>query len=134
MIMTAARRLDAILMGDLPAACDRVALAGGRAVSAGPFETEQQARDTDAVQAIWAAFRADPGMGKMAPHSLAMLEEACAVARVELGAFDRRVLAPSPVPSRKPAGDRRPHHPASARGVPVSAPKVPGASPWTVAS
>jgi hypothetical protein len=61
--------------------------------AAGPFGTEQQARETDAVQAVCEAFRADPGVGKMAPHNLAMLEQACAAAGVELGAFDRRVLA-----------------------------------------
>ena len=61
--------------------------------AAGPFGTEQQARETDAVQAVCEAFRADPGVGKMAPHNLAMLEQACAAAWVELGAFDRRVLA-----------------------------------------
>ena len=61
--------------------------------AAGPFGTEQQARETDAVQAVCEAFRADPGVGKMAPHTLRMLDEACAAAGVGLGAFDRRVLA-----------------------------------------
>ena len=60
--------------------------------AAGPFETEQQARDIPAVQAVYEAFRADPGVGKMTPHNLAMLEQACAAAGVDLGAFDRRVL------------------------------------------
>jgi hypothetical protein len=59
----------------------------------GPFETEQQARETEAVQAIYEAFDADPGAGKMAPHTLQMLTGACMAARVDLGAFDRRVLA-----------------------------------------
>ena len=59
----------------------------------GPFETEQQARETAAVQEIHAAFRANPGMGKMAPLTLAMLVDACVMSGVELGAFDRRVLA-----------------------------------------
>ena len=59
----------------------------------GPFESEQQVRDTQAMHALYATFRADPGVGHMAPHVLAMLEGACAAARVELGAFDRRVLA-----------------------------------------
>ena len=40
-----------------------------------------------------AAFRADPGMGRMAPHITAMPTDACTAAGVELGAFDRRVLA-----------------------------------------
>jgi hypothetical protein len=59
----------------------------------GPFETKHEASRLPAVQAIYAAFRADPGVGRMAPHSLRMLDEACAAARVDLGAFDRRVLA-----------------------------------------
>jgi hypothetical protein len=61
-------------------------------VTAGPYQTEAQARETDAVQQIHAAFRADPGMGRMAPHILRLLTEACSAAGVELGAFDRRVL------------------------------------------
>ena len=60
--------------------------------AAGPFGTEQQARETDAVQAVCEAFRADPGVGKMTPHNLAMLEQARAAAGADLGAFDRRVL------------------------------------------
>ena len=59
----------------------------------GPFETQREALDLPAVQAIYEAFRADPGVGRMAPHSLRMLEEACAAAGVGLGAYDRRVLA-----------------------------------------
>lgn len=61
--------------------------------AAGPFETEQQARDTPAVQAVNEAFTANPGVGRMAPHNRRMLDQACAAAGVELGAFDRRVLA-----------------------------------------
>ena len=59
----------------------------------GPFETEREARELPAVQAVYAAFRADPGVGHMAPHSLRMLSEACAAAGTGPGAFDRRVLA-----------------------------------------
>ena len=59
----------------------------------GPFETVREANETEAVQAIYRAFSADPGVGRMAPHSLRMLAEACAAARVDLGVFDRRVLA-----------------------------------------
>ena len=62
-------------------------------MSTGPFETEAQARQNAAVQEIHAAFRADPGVGKMAPLSLALLVDACVMSGVELGAFDRRVLA-----------------------------------------
>ena len=59
----------------------------------GPYETQREALDLPAVQAVYEAFRADPGVGRMAPHSLRMLEEACAAAGVGLGAYDRRVLA-----------------------------------------
>ena len=59
----------------------------------GPFETEREARELPAVQAVYEAFRADPGVGRMAPHNHRMLDEACAAARIGLGAFDRRVLA-----------------------------------------
>ena len=62
-------------------------------MTAGPYETEAQARGNAAVQEIHRAFRADPGMGKMAPLSLALLTDVCTMAGVELGAFDRRVLA-----------------------------------------
>ena len=59
----------------------------------GPFETEQQARQLPAVQAVYAAFRADPGVGKMTPQTHEMLLSACAAAGVELGAYDRHILA-----------------------------------------
>ena len=59
----------------------------------GPLETERQARELPAVRAVYAAFRADPGVGKMTPHNLAMLEGACEAAGVGLGAYDRRILA-----------------------------------------
>lgn len=58
----------------------------------GPFETAREARELPAVQAIYRAFDADPGIGRMAPHSLRMLNETCAAAGIGLGAFDRRVL------------------------------------------
>ena len=58
----------------------------------GPFESEREARELPAVQAVYAAFDADPGPGRMAPHNLAMLLSACEAAGVELGAFDRRTL------------------------------------------
>ena len=67
----------------------------------GPFETEQQARQLPAVQAVYAAFRADPGVGRMvltildpcSPQTHEMLLSACAAAGVELGAYDRHILA-----------------------------------------
>jgi len=62
-------------------------------VSGGPLETERQARELPAVRAVWAAWDRDPGVGKMTPHNLAMLEGACEAAGLELGAYDRRILA-----------------------------------------
>ena len=58
----------------------------------GPFESEREARELPAVQAIYRAFRADPGVGRMAPHNHKMLIGACVAASVELGAYDRRIL------------------------------------------
>ena len=62
-------------------------------MTAGPYQTEAQARENVAVQEIYRTFRAGPGMGRMAPYINAMLVDACVMAGVELGAFDRRVLA-----------------------------------------
>jgi hypothetical protein len=59
----------------------------------GPFQTEREASQTKAVRAVYAAFDADPGAGKMRPHNTAMLTAACEAAGVELGAYDRQVLA-----------------------------------------
>jgi hypothetical protein len=58
-----------------------------------PLETEDQARELPAVRAVYAAFRAGPGVGHMAPHNERMLVAACYAAGVELGAYDRRILA-----------------------------------------
>jgi hypothetical protein len=58
---------------------------------AGPFRTERQA--LAAVRDITAAFDADPGPGKMRPLIYQMLMQACEQADVELGEFDRGVLA-----------------------------------------
>jgi len=63
------------VLGDVPAALDAEA---GAAVNVGgaaavPLETERQAQE---LPAVFAAFDADPGLGKMAPHSLAMLRGA----------------------------------------------------------
>ena len=60
---------------------------------AGPFETERQARSTPAVRAVYTAFEAAPGPGRMQPPNLAMLRAACEGADVELGAYDLRILA-----------------------------------------
>jgi hypothetical protein len=59
----------------------------------GPYETEAQARALPAVQAVYDAFRADPGVGRMAPHNAQMLADACTAANVATGAYDRRILA-----------------------------------------
>lgn len=56
-------------------------------MTAGPYETEAEARENLAVQQIHAAFRADPGMGRMAPLINAMLVDACVMAGVELGSL-----------------------------------------------
>lgn len=58
----------------------------------GPFESEDQACATSAVRAVYKAFDANPGAGRMAPHNLAMLTAAAEAAGVELGAYDRRQL------------------------------------------
>jgi len=60
---------------------------------AGPFETERQALDTPAVRAVYTAFEAAPGQGRMQPPNLAMLRAACEGADIELGAYDLRILA-----------------------------------------
>jgi hypothetical protein len=59
----------------------------------GPFDTERQARDLPEVQAVYAAFDADSGAGKMAPHTRRLLVQALEAAGVELGAFDERIAA-----------------------------------------
>ena len=58
---------------------------------AGPFDTEQQVRGLPAVQAVYAAFDADPGVGKMAPHNLRLLLDALAEAGVYVGAYDIQI-------------------------------------------
>ena len=59
----------------------------------GPFETERQALGTPAVRAVYTAFEAAPGQGRMQPPNLAMLRAACEGADVELGVYDLRILA-----------------------------------------
>jgi hypothetical protein len=50
-------------------------------------------RELPAVRAVYAAFGADPGVGRMARHNERMLWESCAAAGVALGAFDARVVS-----------------------------------------
>jgi len=64
----------------------------GRREVTGPLETERQARELPAVRAVYAAFDASPGLGRMAPHNHRMLCEAAAAAGVELGAYDHRIM------------------------------------------
>jgi hypothetical protein len=59
----------------------------------GPFDHGRDAMTHPAVRAVYAAFDADPGAGKMTPHNLAMLHAACDDAGVRLGDYDERILA-----------------------------------------
>ena len=59
----------------------------------GPFETEQQARETQAARAAVEVFSADPGPGKMHAPVLAILTDACSAAEVTLGEYDRRIVS-----------------------------------------
>jgi hypothetical protein len=65
---------------------------GVTAAPSAPLETERQAQELPAVRAVYEAFRASPGVGRMAPRNHRMLEEACSAAGVEPGAFDHRIL------------------------------------------
>jgi hypothetical protein len=65
---------------------------GVTAAPSAPLETERQAQELPAVRAVYEAFRASPGVGRMAPHNHRMLEDACSAAGVEPGAFDHRIL------------------------------------------
>ena len=59
----------------------------------GPYETEQQAREIPAVRAVYDAFAASPGTGRMTPHCHRILKDACSWAGVATGAYDHRILA-----------------------------------------
>jgi len=59
----------------------------------GTVRDRRQALDTPAVRAVYTAFEAAPGPGRMQPPNLAMLRAACEGADVELGAYDLRILA-----------------------------------------
>jgi hypothetical protein len=58
----------------------------------GPFGTEAEVRALPAVQAVYAAFRADPGVGKMIGPNHTLLD-ALAAAGVYLGGYDHRIAA-----------------------------------------
>ena len=69
---------------------------GAIAGTLGPFETEREAREVPAVRAVYDAFDAAPGVGKMAPHNYLMLVRACEAAGTDLGSassYDRQILA-----------------------------------------
>jgi hypothetical protein len=57
----------------------------------GPFESEAEVRALPAVKAVYAAFDASPGVGKMQPRNQRMLLDALAGAGVYLGAYDHRI-------------------------------------------
>jgi hypothetical protein len=58
----------------------------------GPFQTEAEVSALPAVRAVYAAFDRNPVVGGMQPHNYQMLAAALAVAGVELGAYDDRIL------------------------------------------
>jgi hypothetical protein len=60
---------------------------------AGPYQTEQEAGATAAVRKARDAWYADPVAGHHVPHHLRIITDAIEVAGVELGDFDRRILA-----------------------------------------
>ena len=57
-----------------------------------PLETEAQARELPEVRAIRAAWRSNPARRPDADNAR-LITEACDRAGVELGAFDRRIVA-----------------------------------------
>jgi hypothetical protein len=75
----------------LPAEPDSPA---GPAVSfPGPFEAEADARALPAVQAIYRQYAGSPGAGRWDAALARLITDAASAAGVELGAFDRRVIA-----------------------------------------
>ena len=64
----------------------------GQITPSGPSDTERQVHHTPAVRAVYTAFDADPGTGKLAPHNQQMLLSACEAAGIELGTYNRRML------------------------------------------
>jgi hypothetical protein len=59
----------------------------------GPYESARETRETPAVQAIYADIQATTGRPHMDAHNARMLTTACDGARVQLGAYDRRIIA-----------------------------------------
>ena len=58
----------------------------------GPFETEQEALASPAVQAIYAAARETSRRSVIGELGHRMLDEACGAASVELGAYDHQII------------------------------------------
>ena len=58
----------------------------------GPYEMREQASAAPAVQAIYAAMRADTAGGAMTRGGRDLIEGACQRAGVTLGAYDRRII------------------------------------------
>jgi hypothetical protein len=58
----------------------------------GPYETEDQALADPAVQGIYAAMRRSPQAARMQDGSSRLIFTACAVAGVELGDYDVRII------------------------------------------
>jgi hypothetical protein len=59
----------------------------------GPYQTRGEANQSPAVQAVWKAYSAAPGTGRMAAHCLAILTDACTTAGILTGAYDLTVMA-----------------------------------------
>jgi hypothetical protein len=59
----------------------------------GPYQTDTQARQRPEVRAIYDAAHEITRRGVLAEGNHRLLEQACTTARVELGAYDRRILA-----------------------------------------
>jgi hypothetical protein len=58
----------------------------------GPYASQQEVQKLPAVRAVYEAFAASPDTGRMAPHNLAIIEDACQAAGVKLGDYDRAIL------------------------------------------
>ena len=89
------RRLRGLLDAFAPGTVATAEPAGehhARDAVSGPFDTEWQARDLPAVRGIYDTAHASARQGVMAELCCQLLGEACADARVELGAFDQHVL------------------------------------------
>ena len=72
-----------------------LAMLGAReraAAAAPPIESQEQARALPAVRAVYAAFDATPGEGRMIAGNKRMILDACRAAGISLGAYDGRII------------------------------------------